>query len=46
MNLVKEHLEKGEPEYSINDRIQNLLVNGFQNGSIDSILKSVDFHAS
>ncbi|MFX1504960.1 MAG: hypothetical protein ACFFDC_02495 [Promethearchaeota archaeon] len=45
MKLVKRLLEKGEPEYSINDKIQGLLVNGFQNGSIDNVLKSV-FHAS
>ena len=45
MKLVKGLLEKGEPEYAINDKIQGLLVNGFQNGSIDSILKS-GFHAS
>ncbi|MFX1516547.1 MAG: hypothetical protein ACFFC6_09575 [Promethearchaeota archaeon] len=46
MNLVKEHLEKGEPEYAINDKIQGLLVDEFQKGSLDSILKSTDFHAS
>jgi hypothetical protein len=46
MNLVKGLLEKGEPEYAINDKIQGLLVNGFQNGSINSILKSDNFHAS
>lgn len=46
MNLVKGLLEKGEPEYAVNDKIQGLLVNGFQNGSIDSILKSAYFHAS
>ncbi|UCG02996.1 MAG: hypothetical protein JSW11_03215 [Candidatus Heimdallarchaeota archaeon] len=46
MNLVKRLLEKGEPEYAINDKIQVLLVNGFHNGSIDSILKLADFHAS
>ena len=46
MNLVKEHLERGEPEYAINDKLQGLLVSGFQNGSIDSILKSDNFHAS
>ncbi|MFX0122676.1 MAG: hypothetical protein ACFFAE_03505 [Candidatus Hodarchaeota archaeon] len=46
MNLVKGLLEKGEPEYAVNDKIQGLLVNGFHNGSIDSILKSAKYHAS
>ncbi|MHA2203492.1 MAG: hypothetical protein ACW991_07365 [Candidatus Hodarchaeales archaeon] len=46
MNLVKGLLEKGEPEYAVNDKVQGLLVNGFHNGSIDSILKSANFHAS
>ncbi len=46
MNLVKELLKNGEPEYAVNDRIQGLLVKGYQNGSIDSILKASNFHAS
>ncbi|NHJ01962.1 MAG: hypothetical protein EAX86_07435 [Candidatus Heimdallarchaeota archaeon] len=46
MKLVKGLLEKGEPEYSINDKIQALLVQAQQNGTIDSILNTTDFHAS
>ena len=46
MNLVKKLLENGEPEYAVNDKIQGLLVKEFHNGSISSILKTADFHAS
>ena len=46
MNLVKNLLENGEPEYAVNDKIQGLLVKGFNNGSIDNIFKPANFHAS
>ncbi len=46
MSLVNELLKNGEPEYAVNDRIQGILVKGYQNGSIDSILKATNFHAS
>ncbi len=45
MNLVRELLQKGEPEYSINDKIQGLLVQGYYNGAISNILDK-EFHAS
>ncbi|UCE15042.1 MAG: hypothetical protein JSV04_07645 [Candidatus Heimdallarchaeota archaeon] len=46
MDLVREFLEKGEPEYAVNDRIQGLLVKEFHNGSIKNIMKASKFHAS
>ena len=46
MNLVRRLLERGEPEYSVNDKIQGILVQGFQDGTVDSILSTKDFHAS
>jgi len=46
MNLVKKLLSEGEPEYAINDRVQNLLVQSFQKGSLESIFNQSVFHAS
>jgi hypothetical protein len=46
MNLVKKYLEKGEPEYAINDKIQGLLVHGYKSGALESLFQITDFHAS
>jgi hypothetical protein len=46
MNLVKECLEQGEPEYAINDKIQGLLVQGFNSGTLGNFLQESNFHAS
>lgn len=46
MDLVREFLENGEPEYAVNDRIQGLLVREFHKGSIKNIMKTSNFHAS
>ncbi|WP_455463008.1 hypothetical protein [Candidatus Hodarchaeum mangrovi] len=46
MNLVKKYLEKGEPEYAINDKIQGLLVSGYKSGALEGFFQITDFHAS
>lgn len=46
MNLVKELLGQGEPAYAVNDLAQQLLVQGFKSGTINTLLKIGDFHAS
>ncbi|MHA2226786.1 MAG: hypothetical protein ACXAC8_16355 [Candidatus Hodarchaeales archaeon] len=46
MKLVYEMLETGEPEYAINDKIQGLLVQGFQNGSVNSLSTKQNIPAS
>lgn len=45
MNLVRGFLQKGEPEYSVNDKLQGMLVNGYQQGIISNIFQK-NFHAS
>ncbi|MHA1972151.1 MAG: hypothetical protein ACTSW1_04090 [Candidatus Hodarchaeales archaeon] len=46
MNLVKQLLSEGEPEYAINDRVQSFLVQSFQKGSLESVFNQTIFHAS
>jgi hypothetical protein len=46
MNLVKDFIEHGEPEYAINDKMQGFLVNGFNSGTLDKIFQESGFHAS
>ncbi|MFX0014216.1 MAG: hypothetical protein ACFFB2_06975 [Promethearchaeota archaeon] len=46
LSLVKQFLDNGEPEYAVNDKIQGLLVKKFNDGSVNSILKVANFHAS
>jgi hypothetical protein len=46
MNLVKDFMEHGEPEYAINDKLQGLLVEGFNSGTLGNIIQECNFHAS
>ncbi|MFX0084565.1 MAG: hypothetical protein ACFFAU_02745 [Candidatus Hodarchaeota archaeon] len=46
MNLVKNFMEHGEPEYAINDKMQGFLVQGFNSGTLGSIFQNSSFHAS
>lgn len=46
MSLVKDFMEHGEPEYAINDKLQGLLVEGFNSGTLGNIIQERNFHAS
>jgi hypothetical protein len=46
MNLVKTLLRQGEPAYAVNDLVQQVLIQGFKNGSINNLLQKDNFHAS
>lgn len=46
MNLVKECLRQGDPEYAINDKIQGVLVQGYNSGTLGNLVQESNFQAS
>ncbi|MFW9777310.1 MAG: hypothetical protein ACFFE8_00570 [Candidatus Heimdallarchaeota archaeon] len=46
MNLVKTLLGQGEPAYAVNDLVQQVLIQEFQKGSINTLLHRGNYHAS
>jgi len=46
MDLVQSFMIQGEPEYAINDKLQNILVTSYQNGELGNIFSTVKYQAS
>lgn len=46
MNLVKECMRLGDPEYAINDKIQGVLVQGYNSGTLGNLVQELNFQAS
>ena len=46
MDLVQSFIFQGEPEYAINDKLQNILVTSYQNGELGNIFSTAKYQAS
>jgi hypothetical protein len=46
MDLVQGFMFQGEPEYAINDKIQNMLVTSYRNGELGNIFSTAKYQAS
>ena len=46
MDLVQSFIGQGDPEYVINDKLQNILVASYQNGELGNIFSTVKYQAS